>query len=417
MLADDIFLYLKNIGQPHLAVGLEALPMPQLEAFFVKLKSYGLKLLIEQREAFFRPNISSLPEPLETYEVADNLKSMDNIACLILCGGQGSRLGTADPKGLVPVSPVKGKSLLQLFCEKTVAASLKAGRPLSLAIMTSPFNREKITEYLAQNNYFGAQVDIYSQEILPFLDDRGNWLLEAPGKLAEGPDGNGHALKGLVASGIWEKWKQRGIEFVNVIPIDNPLADPFDPRHEGEVTIRAIFRHDPKEKVGVIGVSNNKISVVEYSDLPANAPHYKIANISLFCFSMDFIKKISTISLPWHLARKQASVLLGTAKGVCVENARVWKFETFIFDLLDYAEKVKVLVYPREHTYAPLKNASGEKSIETVQAALLAADRRIYENISGLQPPQQPFELDQTFHYPTPDLLDKWRGKPLPVQV
>ena len=54
----------------------------------------------------------------------------------------------------------------------------------------------------------------------------------------------------------------------------------------------------------------------------------------------------------------------------------VWKFESFIFDVLDFASKVEVLVCLRAECYAPLKNASGDKSSQSVREALalIAAD-------------------------------------------
>ena len=47
-----------------------------------------------------------------------------------------------------------------------------------------------------------------------------------------------------------------------------------------------------------------------------------------------------------------------------------FKFEYFIFDLLPFAEKVEVLLYPRELCFCPLKNAEGENSPKTVEKAL-----------------------------------------------
>src|SRR6185437_13993415 len=161
-------------------------------------------------------------------------------------------------------------------------------------------------------------------------------------------------------------------------PIDNPLADPFDTelvgfhaRQNNEVTLKAVFRHDPQEKMGVICLKNRKIGVQEYSELPSDSTRFELANTSLFCLSMDFIKTVSQKILPWHLARKTATVLASTAKSYAAETTKIWKFETFLFDMLDHAQNVSVLVYPREQTYAPLKNSTGDNSLSTLQSALL----------------------------------------------
>lgn len=381
-------------------------------------------LLRKQRETLFQEKAPLPPcEPAMHYETPPekglgvSLLQQGKVGCLILAGGQGSRLGGSLPKGLVPVTPIKGKTLFQIFCEKTFAASSQSGSALPIAIMTSPLNHQATVAYIEKEKRFGLsekQVSYFIQGMLPFLDDKGHWLLEAGGKIAQGPDGNGRALHHFFHSGIWKKWKEAGIEYVNVVLIDNPLADPFDPAlcaahvaSEAEVTLKCVPRLHVEEKVGVVAVSDGRLKVIEYLDLseeekaahrPDGSLLWNVANSGLFCFSMDFIEKIADRDLPWHLTRKGG----------------LWKFETFIFDLLDYADKAHLLLYPREEAHAPLKNAVGEASLETVRMALLARDRKIFEAISGLLPPERPFELDFAFHYPTSQLLETWRGKSLP---
>jgi UDP-N-acetylglucosamine/UDP-N-acetylgalactosamine diphosphorylase len=92
----------------------------------------------------------------------------------------------------------------------------------------------------------------------------------------------------------------------------------------------------------------------------------------------------------------------------------IWKVESFIFDLFAYATSINTLVYPRSRCYAPLKNASGDASVQTVRAALQESDRHTYFHLTGKEPPSRPFELDQAFYYPTDTLRTHWQGKPLP---
>jgi UDP-N-acetylglucosamine/UDP-N-acetylgalactosamine diphosphorylase len=110
---------------------------------------------------------------------------------------------------------------------------------------------------------------------------------------------------------------------------------------------------------------------------------------------------------PLHLARKKAKVLLGTSKGYVQDIAQVWKCERFIFDLFDHARKSGALVCSREKIYAPLKNSSGDRSIETVKQALLLHDREIYRALTGLLPSVSAFELDPAFYYPSEELKQK----------
>jgi len=395
------------LEQPHLVKGLETLSKEAQVLFLEELNQLSLSLLLNQRKGFLKTSCDLAPFEAKEEKAPPKMEKM---GCLILAGGQASRLKTNLPKALAKVSP-SGKTLLQLFCEKTAAAERLYGSSLPLAVMTSPLNHRAIKEYLEHNQYFGLEhVDLFSQEMVPFLDDQGNWMLEAPGKIARGPDGNGGCLRQFMKAGLWDKWHTAGIEYLNVLPIDNPLANPFDAeflgfhlKHGGDVSLKAVIRSPKAEAVGVIGLKNGKIAVQEYTDLPKNAEAFPLAHIGLYCFDFDFIARVAEIELPWHLARKKAN------------GVEVWKCERFIFDLLDHARSAHVMVCPRAKTYAPLKNYQGEKSFETVREALQSLDREVYEKISGLTAPQEPFELDPAFHYPPRSLLETWKGKPLPL--
>lgn len=359
------------------------------------------------------------------------------VGCLIVAGGQGSRLKFDGPKGLYPVTVIKRKSLFQLAAEKVVAASKLAKRPLPLAIMTSPLNDATTKEFFRSHNNFGLEADqlfFFSQEMLPLLNEKGELFLESKGKIAEGPDGNGGALSQFVASGIGEKWHQSGVRHLLFAQIDNVLSDPFDTKvvgfhidQQADISLQCIRREDIHEKVGVVVTEGDKTVIKEYSELsteeqkarlPDGSLKHICANISYFCFDMDFISKVTqNYEMPLHLAFKAVPYL--SDEGITQQAAHpiAWKFEKFIFDVLPQAHSVKVLLCPREECFAALKNSSGDHSLETVKAALLSRDRIAYEKISGLSAPlDRPFELAQDFHYPTVDLKENWRGKPLPNQ-
>lgn len=338
------------------------------------------------------------------------------VGCLLIAGGQGTRLRFNGPKGLFPITPVMHKPLFQWFAEKVVAASKQSGKALPLAVMTSPLNHAATVSYFEENHYFGLQsdqIDFFSQEMLPLLDEKGNLFLESNETLAEGPSGNGTSLKSFVMKGIWEKWNRQGVRYLNYVLIDNVLADPFDAeligfhqRNKSEITLKCTPRQDPIEKVGVVVCKKGKVHVVEYSEFPesereARNPddslRHQCANLSLFCFNMDFIFSSTTKLLPLHNAFK----------------ANAWKFETFIFDLLPYARDVSALLYPRSACFAPLKNYSGSDSPEMVQLALLEEMRRIAIKVTGVKPPERPFELSADFYYPTEEFLKYWQGRSL----
>lgn len=431
----NIVNHLDSIGQKQLSVDVDRLTLAEREYFLNQLERYPLSLVNEQRKVLAqKENLSALLDPLERYQIAglamdkqmgEQYIAEGKVGCIILAGGQGTRIGAATgSKGMVPISLIKNKSLFQLFFEKTLAASKKYDRALPLAVMTSPVNFASTLEYLECSNWFGVtpnQVDLFVQEMLPFMDDTGNWILQSPGKIAEGPDGNGNFFKAFCRAGICKKWKESGVQYIHVIVVDNPLADPFDAELYGyhsrtgaEATIKAIMKIDPLEQVGTIVSKRGRPRVVEYSEFPKEelvarnddgSLRFPLANISLLCFDIDFIDRMGQkkdVSLPWHLARK------------LTDGKMIWKFETFLFDLLEYTEKSEVLVYPRETCFAPLKNRSGESSFETVKSALLASDKAAYLKVTGIPAPDKSFELDQSFYYPTNQFLEKWKGKALP---
>lgn len=433
---------------------LDALKQPSLTLFFQTLSLSEQILLSTQIEtidpetlAIQRSLISNTPAPLsQSFEPFDQFSYSGQIAdkqvgnkqinegktgCIVLAGGQGTRLDFEGPKGLFPITICRHKSLFQLLAEKVKAASQRAGQPLPLAIMTSNRNNKETRDFFTAHAYFGLredQVSFFIQTELPFLDAKGQLFMETLTHLAAGPDGNGRCLKNFVDAGLYNKWKQQGIRYATLVLIDNPLADPFDAELIGfhvkqgaDVTLKCTEKLEPSEKVGVVVKQEAYCKVIEYSEMSKEQTEaraedgklkYRCANLSLFCFSMDFIKQAAQESdkLPLHKAWKAVNYLEeGQTKKALAPNA--WKFETFIFDVLAFTKNVSVLLYPRAQCFAPLKNKTGADSPETVKKALQEQDRSIIERLTGQKSPPEPFELDPAFYYPTSELLAHWHAK------
>lgn len=282
----------------------------------------------------------------EEIALGSSLLRSGKAGCIVLAGGDGTRLGWEGPKGTFPIW--KEKTLFQLLEERFAAACELYGRKLHLAVMTSPNNHEETRSAIS------PAFDLFTQPTLPLLDQERKPLQE------QRPSGNGQALQSFYRSGIYEKWKNSGVEIVQVIQIDNPLAEPFDPNLIGvhaqtnaEVCVKAVLRKNPEEKVGVLGEKEGRIRVVEYTENPPK--EWNIASIGLFSFSMEFIEKIKEVQLPLHEAHKT------------YQGKPVIKREYFLFDLLPYSEKTEVLLYPRDEIFAPLKT---QEDIASVQRAL-----------------------------------------------
>lgn len=354
------------------------------------------------------------------------------VGCLLLAGGQGSRLRFSGPKGCFPISVIKNKTLFQLCAEKVVAAGKLAGRPLFLAIMTSNQNDADVREFFRKNNYFGLsleQISFFPQSDLPLLTAEGKLFLETPHHLAQGPDGNGRCLEHLVKSGIWSKWYNAGVRYLNLVLIDNPLADPFDAEFIGfmeregvDAALKCTEKKIATERVGLLVMSEGSCRVIEYSEMPEETKkevdengnlRHRCANLSLFGFTMDFVQRVggSNEPMPLHKAWKAVPYLDENGLTQTPEKPNAWKFEAFIFDVLPKTPKVSALLYPRAQTFAPLKNETGADSPPTVREALQKYDASVLRNITGIEPPLFAFELAPEFHYPTPELLKKWKGR------
>lgn len=352
MLKETIRSRLKEMQQLHLAAKLDLLSEEEQRKFLTFLSP---ELLLSQRQKIHAPILSEEFEPISEAEVASEVwaprgeeqLAQGKVACLILAGGQGSRLGLSIPKALLPIDTKR--VLLDVHLEKIPSH-------VPCVIITSPENHDLIAQFV-QN-----RATLVVQDEAPFLDDNGNWMLRENGRIATGPDGNGHALHLLEKNGILQQWKTSGIEVITIVPIDNPLANPVDPiligYHAADVTVKVIARQNADEKVGIMVRKKGCVGVQEYSELPDHMPSCPyLAHIGLFALNLSFAEKVSQKTFPWHVARKQDPITLEW----------IWKFERFIFDMLPYSHKTHLLLYPREKVYAPIKN---KNHLETVQRIL-----------------------------------------------
>lgn len=326
------------------------------------------------------------------------------MGAVVLAGGMGTRLGFPHPKGCLPFSPVTHKSLFQGLAEKCLAASEAFGKKARIAFMVSPENEKETKAFFQKHGQFGLASDqlfFFVQEHLPFLTQEKEPLKET------GPAGNGSFFKDFNSSGLLQAWENLGIYDINVIPIDNPLADPYDRRlfshhsaQKNDATLKCIARRNPEEKVGIIVEEKGNYRVVEYSEASEEMKNtrdetgnllYPLANLSLFCFSLSFIKRLQEIPLPYHFALKRLSN--------SPQAPWVYKRETFIFDCLPHAQKVSALIYPREDIFAPIKESSGQDSPETARQRVYDFEARLYEKATKKKAPPYPFEAPPSLYY------------------
>ena len=410
MVPDPLDRLLRGRGQEHVLAGWDALLPARRVAFAAELDALDfddLEALFARRDeaaAVLPPRDRIRPIPVE--EPSDAARATGEaalrrgeLAALVVAGGQGSRLGFTQPKGLFPVGPVSGATLFSIHAEKVLALSNRYGKPVPLLVMTSPATHDETVAYFAAERHFGLnpeRVHFFTQGTMPALDlATGRLLLEAPGELFLSPNGHGGTLTALADSGLLAQLEADGIKHIHYFQVDNPLVNVGDPAFLGrhietgsEVSSKVVFKEQPGEKVGVLALLDGKCGIVEYSDMPAEMAGeraadgglaFKAGNPAIHLFSIDFLKRVTTgrQRLAYHVARKKVPYWdPATGRPVTPDAENALKFELFVFDALPLADRWLAVRTARADEFAPLKNATGADSLETCQAGMVARAKR-----------------------------------------
>lgn len=249
----------------------------------------------------------------------------------------------------------------------------------------------------------------------------GEVILDTPSHIAMAPDGNGGIYAALRDCPIDPKTPtktvitdlvERGILYLHAYCVDNCLVRVADPVFMGyciskqaECAAKVVRKTEPSESVGVVARKGDKFSVVEYSELNAEAKErrdligqlvFRAANIANHFYTTEFLKdRVPTFEaeMAFHIAdkcipyiqrakdgsNKPVLITPKDASGKKIENGR--KLELFVFDVFPYSERFSVLEVDRKEEFSPLKNAPGTKSDnpETSRRDLLAQQKRFLE--------------------------------------
>uniref|UniRef100_A0AC35TM30 UDP-N-acetylglucosamine pyrophosphorylase n=1 Tax=Rhabditophanes sp. KR3021 TaxID=114890 RepID=A0AC35TM30_9BILA len=339
----------------------------------------------------------------------------NEVAFLVLSAGQGTRLGSSDPKGMMeipfpnpnPRNPVD--TLITHFAKKTQALQTLASKyedengeitgiqpAITFILMTAPEINIKIkkfvgTEIVEKKILKSGQIIIVDQDIVPCLTFDGNVIPRSEDTIQVSPNGNGGILQALEK--INDDMKARRIKYVHVISVDNLMAKVCDPLAIGimisegaEVLNKVIERVKPDEPCGLmvqakVGDNLWKSKVVEYSEIdPALAQarnadeslKFKYANICNHFFTFDFLEDLymNEVRLPYHKAIKKVGVYdENTCKIVAPTKPNAVKLERFIFDLFDHAKKVVTMTVQRNLEFSPIKNPN-DANVDCMNTAM-----------------------------------------------
>lgn len=369
------------------------------------LKKPEISIPSDLEPAPYFPLVPENDEQKKLYADAGNygrkLISEGKVACLIVAGGQGTRLGYDGPKGTYPIGPVSGRSLFEYFAYSIRCNEAKYNTEISWYIMTSLLNNQQTVEFFEKNKYFGLdkkQVFFFVQGTMPAIDYQGKLLMNSKSSLCLSPDGHGGTLLALKKSGALDDMKSKGIEYISYFQVDNPLVPVLSPLFIGlhamqksDMSAIMLAKTNAFEKLGNFCLANGKLQIIEYSDLPDELAQSvdengKLRFISgspaIHVISRNFVEKLTadgTLSLPSHRADKKVPCLNDNGELIKPETPNAVKLETFIFDALSLADKTMVLESDRKEVFAPTKNATGVDSAESCREMLIARDCRRLE--------------------------------------
>ncbi|MDF9833749.1 UDP-N-acetylglucosamine/UDP-N-acetylgalactosamine diphosphorylase [Ereboglobus sp. PH5-5] len=339
------------------------------------------------------------------------------VAAFVVAGGQGTRLGYNGPKGSFPVTPLKNKTLFQVFAEKIRAAGLRYGKPIHWFIMTSHANHAATEAFFKQHDYFGlasARVHLFRQGRMPAISPDGKILLETKSAIAMSPDGHGGSLRALQRSGALDIMQREGIDILSYFQVDNPLIRIIDPAFIGwhlarrsEMSSKMIPKAYAEEKVGHFCTQNDRTVVIEYSDLPMEMQRetdpatgklrYIAGSIAIHVLDTQFIRRMAggaagghEVALPFHRADKKIPTIDADGNPVKPDKPNGIKFEMFVFDAVPHAKNAVIIETRRADDFSPVKNAEGLDSPKTCRDDQLRQFARWLKQVGA------PVETDAT---------------------
>lgn len=368
------------------------------------------------------------------------------VAAFTVAGGQGTRLGYDGPKGTFAVTPLRKKSLFQVFAEKIKAAGLRYGKPLHWFIMTSHTNHGQTEQFFVANRFFGldkGRVHFFRQGRMPAVGFDGKILLETRSALALSPDGHGGSLRALHRSGALDLMAREGIDTISYFQVDNPVVRCVDPAFIGfhlqansGMSSKMVPKAYPEEKVGHFCLQHGKVVVIEYSDMPMamqretgpeGSLRYSAGSIAIHIIDREFARRMAAggegVALPFHRADKKIATIDAAGQPVKPASANGVKFEMFVFDALPFADNSIVIETARADDFSPVKNAEGLDSPQTCRDDQLRQFARWLKAVGATVEtdatgrPKATVEISPLFGYDADTFAARWQTLPIKPMV
>lgn len=304
-----------------------------------------------------------------------------------------SLLGGTPPKGLFPLTPVQGRSFLDLFAAQTLEAGIASGVLPPLVLLSSSATDQPIRDWASRADLRGLPrevVLVIRQAEHPRLDADGNLIVRPDGRLVRTGDGHGGVFRALLASdaggAALDRLRATGVQSLVLHNVDNAAARPFEAARLGwfdragcDFAMTVVIRTRPDEKVGLVARNDatDRIEVVEYSVCPPELsrasdidglPRFRLAHINTNLVRLDAV-------------RADLPPTLYTGKRVPVGERMIpasshEMLNQHLSGLLP-RDRVGVVLMDRDACFLPTKSVIGEDSLETTLAAMTrrAAER------------------------------------------
>jgi len=420
-----------ELKQDHVFKFEGTLTPEQKEILYKDLKNIDLEQLHQIHQGVIKDtHKSSDPLPFPKVCTAENSTAEDRkrwnelgfqkisegkLGLLLLAGGQGTRLGTVNPKGMYDIGLPSKKSLFQLQAERLLKvqqiAKQKSGKESVVPwyIMTSDATTAPTRKFFQDNSYFGLDsknVFFFEQDMLPCVTPEGKIIMESTTKVSRAPNGNGGLYYALLKSGALADMERRGVEIVYQYCVDNSLVKMADPIFVGfcfeknvDCAAKVVPKAFPEEQVGVLCLIDGKSDVIEYSEIKPELARsldektgnlkFNAAHICMNIFSLKFLQEIAQSHLqnmPYHIAKKKIPCVNAEGKTEAPKENNGWKLESFIFDIFPFAKNMAAFEVARDEEFSPLKNAPGSKtdSPETCSIHLSNLHKKYIQNAGGI---------------------------------
>ncbi len=394
---------LKHKGQTHILDFFDSLTEKDRQRLLAQIEHIDWSVV----EAAGRKNETKSrgkTEPLNAIEAAEMERKKDafhslgikairdkKVGCVLLAGGQGTRLGFDKPKGMLNIGINRKLYLFEMLICNLMKNTRDAETTVPLYIMTSDKNHEDTVTFFQEHNFFGypkEDISFFIQEMVPCTDFHGKILMENPSAICMSPNGNGGWYTSMQNAGILEDVKKRGLEWMNVFSVDNALQQIADPAFIGATIdsgcvsgAKVVRKASPDERVGVLCLEDGRPSIVEYYEMTQEMANLRKPNGDLvygfgvtlnYLFRVDMLNEMLGANMPLHIVEKKIPYMDREGNYIKPDKPNGYKFETLVLDMVHMSHSCIPCEVIRDKEFAPIKNASGVDSPESARKLLAA---------------------------------------------